>query len=184
MIDNHQKNVKHENGLTLIELVLVIAILSIMALMAAPSFSDFFTRSQLRTDYLGLEKDIKYAREMAKLQGKPVGIVIKDNDANDWKKGYVVWQDTNNNGRLNRNETILKEQDNLAISASLHLKSDVNSEFKTILFDTNGMIDTSAELALSICPQRFTDSIEGRQLTLLPSGLVVLTDASLDCSGA
>ena len=47
---------KSDAGLTLIELVIVMAIVAILAAMAIPAYSDFITRSKLSEVWLALDK--------------------------------------------------------------------------------------------------------------------------------
>lgn len=96
-------------GLTLIEVMVVSAIVAIMAAMAAPSMQAFIRGMQLRTTATDLSTALAYARAEAIKRGWPVtvckssttgsGSPVCSTTAN-WQDGWLVFVDHNGGGTI------------------------------------------------------------------------------------
>ncbi len=74
-------------GFTLIEMMVVLAIMAIMATISAPSFSDYLANQRVRASTVDLLGTLTYARSEAL---KRNGTVFVRANGGDWSQGWVV----------------------------------------------------------------------------------------------
>src|SRR5690554_3031533 len=86
---------KAQKGFTLIELIIVIVVLGILAVTAAPQFFNFSTDARVAT-LKGIEGSIKGANQIvyarASMKGATLGasnVIVRGNEAVDTYNGYV-----------------------------------------------------------------------------------------------
>lgn len=107
-----------ERGLTLLELLIAMAIASIIVFICAPVFTDLIKHSQLRTAALSLLHDIQFARSSAVLTGHRTSIMKK---GDSWNSGWIIFHDLNHNGSNDHDEPVLKDRspiDHVQITAN------------------------------------------------------------------
>lgn len=95
---------KHQKGFSLLELLLALAIISIVVVLAAPRFSELTTRAKPVIESERLLAALWAARHASITQGKP--ITIKANDG-DWDKGWMLFVDENHDATRQANEPVL-----------------------------------------------------------------------------
>lgn len=111
----------HLRGFTLIELMVVVAILGILTAMAAPSFTSYLARQQLRDQTSAFARAINQARTEAVKRGRIVVVCRSNapeatprptcsNHSGNWASGWVVFADDNNNGAIDATETVIRVQ--------------------------------------------------------------------------
>ncbi|MDT8370865.1 MAG: Tfp pilus assembly protein FimT/FimU [Gammaproteobacteria bacterium] len=97
-------------GLTLIELLIVIAIISILASLAAPSFNALIRKQQVNGEANVLFSLVHLARTEA-IKRNSVVTICKSNDANqcggNWSDGWIVFQDNDKDGSRDAGETLI-----------------------------------------------------------------------------
>ena len=94
---NHHST-KFSEGITLIEVIVVVAIAAILSMVAAPSFVSMTQRFRIITAASGFVGDLRFARSEAVRQGLPVTICASTDSATcsasaAWQSGWIVFAD-------------------------------------------------------------------------------------------
>lgn len=102
-------------GFTLIELVVTIAILSILLTIAIPSFSALIINNRISTQTNDFISDLAYARAEAVRRNTRISICESATGTScgvgagaTWDTGWMIWIDLNNDGIVNPGEPILR----------------------------------------------------------------------------
>lgn len=120
---------KKYNGFTLIELMIVMAVVSILIVVGAPSMRAYFANSFSNSLSNTLLIDIMYARnhaisnsvivKMSPLGSNPnaadnedtgLSLFIPNTTGVNWGWGWVIYVDNNDNDNLDLNEQIIRKQ--------------------------------------------------------------------------
>ena len=100
-------------GFSLIELLVTITVASVIAGLAAPSFSKMMNANRIQTGASALQGDMMYARTEALKRGTSVSLCPSSDQqtcttTNVWENGWIVFTDVNASGTLQSGDTILK----------------------------------------------------------------------------
>ncbi len=104
---------KKQNGFTLIELIVVVAIFGILASIAVPNYSSFIRRNQQSSAYNNLVGTISLARIEAVKRSKVITLCISsdqttcDPNSTDWSDGWIVFLDENGNALVDTGTDIV-----------------------------------------------------------------------------
>lgn len=113
---------KASQGLSLIELLVTLSIISLVLFVGLPSISDIIRKNQLDTTTQDLLTAIQTTRTLAVMQHKRA--VLKANT--DWRQGWELFIDDNDNGARDSNEELLFSQgaiDSLNITSTNAMKT-------------------------------------------------------------
>ena len=106
MSDKTKKN----SGFTFIELIITLAIISILFGSALPDFSDFLDRRKIEAASMQLRNVLQLARKSAVTENQRV-TVCPTNDSvscsDNWSHGYVAFVDLNQDRELDSDEVVL-----------------------------------------------------------------------------
>lgn len=103
-------------GFTLLEVMVVVAIMGVLAALAAPSFNPLIERWRVRQAVESMTSTLYYARSEAIKRGGGIGIQKNPKTtpgctlagtAEEWGCGWFVFLDANGNGNWNASEEIL-----------------------------------------------------------------------------
>ncbi len=128
-------NPNRMTGLTLIELLIVMAILFILLLVAVPKFKDSTESNKAVSGINAILGDLQLARSEAINRGQIVTLCASTDGAtcntSDWESGWLVFAENSPaNNTVDAGETILKVSGPLAKGLTL----------RTIEFDNSGYI--------------------------------------------
>ncbi|MBI2779428.1 MAG: GspH/FimT family pseudopilin [Gammaproteobacteria bacterium] len=102
-------NRKH-TGFTLIELMVVLAIASILLTLAVPSFRSTIQNNRIATQANDLVSTLQLARGEAVKRGVRVIVCVSTNQTSctgtNWAGGWITFADTNANGSVDAGELI------------------------------------------------------------------------------
>ena len=97
-----------QSGFNIIELMVVMAIVTIMATVAVPSFMTMSRDSRLAVKHNDFIGTLNLARSEALARGRSVTIckwgVGDDCDGQEWEDGWIVFVDTDRDGMVDNNE--------------------------------------------------------------------------------
>lgn len=134
------------NGFTLIELMVVVAIIAILVAMAVPSFNTMLMKRTVRGAALNLITDIRYARSEALRRSSSVSICsLAPNSlttcaaagAANWANGWMVFSDAGVVGTVDGLDEIVRVQQPLTNVATVQGAIPVNDR-PILTFQANG----------------------------------------------
>ena len=174
-------------GFSAIELMVVVSIISILAALAAPSFTPLIENWRVREASEQLQSTLYYARSEAIKRGGQVVIQKIPNNTNgctsatdnsDWDCGWIVCQDTNGNGACNATEPVLQR-----IDAPARVQVTRTSGGKSIKLNRWGLVD-GAWLGFNLVPLNNTISHTGARGVCMSSGgrVRVIPQEALPCT--
>ena len=137
------KSHSSQQGFTLIESMVVVALIATLVSLAAPSFIETIRRYRVDATREDLAASINLARAEAIRTGQAIvlrrvnacGVALADNQ--DWSCGWQVFADTNNNNLLDGTE-ILVQQVAVANQVTVRKGNIINPQF--VVIDRYGQI--------------------------------------------
>ena len=154
------KKLLRQTGVTLVELMIVVAVIGILGTLAAPAFFNFIADNTLTTATNNFVAALTYARSEAVRRGNDVTMIATNPVGdNEWGGGWTV-QQTEDDGSI----TVIRVFDPVPGSAQI----DAQNGETSITFDSRGLRSTTTVSTFNICDSR-PDEI-GRQITLSPLG--------------
>lgn len=138
---------RQARGFTIIEVMVVVAVLGVLASLAAPSFGPLIERWRVRDTAESLQSTLFYARAEAIKNGGNVTLLRTPNGngcsnataTTQWGCGWTVFIDTNNNGVQNSGEVTLK-----TIPAPTRVDINIANSNGYITLDRWGQLDSAS----------------------------------------
>ena len=171
-------------GFTLMEVMVVIAIVAVLAGLAAPSFSATIERWRVRQAVETMTNTLYYARSEAVKRGGRIGIqknpkttpgcTLADT-SQEWGCGWFVFVDTDDNGKWKNGEAILQTFDTPANMNVMHKSGGAN-----LKADRYGKMNGLNAISFTFAPEPAgVSSPATRSLCMASGGRIrVIEDAS------
>ena len=132
---------KTQHGVSLIELMVTISVVSILLAVGVPSYRYVTTSNRVSSEVNGLLLDLQYARSEALKQGRTVTLCPATSTqtcATDQKfqNGWIVFIDINGNGQVDdASEVLLKNQPSFAATNDTFVS---DNSIKAITYNREG----------------------------------------------
>ncbi|MGL5814392.1 MAG: GspH/FimT family pseudopilin [Aeromonas sp.] len=121
-------------GFTLIELMVTVALLSILLMLGVPSFNSLIKSMNLTTQANQFVASVQLARSEAVRRNRNVLLSAQaGNAALHWERGWQVWIDSNGNGSLDAGE-LIRQFDSLD-------GNTLSSDTAVLRFTNTGFLD-------------------------------------------
>jgi type IV fimbrial biogenesis protein FimT len=106
---------RQQTGFTLIELMVVVALVAILTMLATPSFVSMIQSNRVSAEVNAFTGDLEFARSEAIKQGVPVSVCASSNGssclgANTWQSGWIVFSDLDGSGTVTAGDTLLRKR--------------------------------------------------------------------------
>ena len=165
----------------MVELLLVLAIFSLLASLASSSFTVILDQKRAGTKLSQLYHLLRYSRHQAVVQGLFVTVCPSFDRlqcSGDWSAPIIVFTDTNSDEVINGEDRLLRELDLLANGQNIVLRASARRQF--IQFKATGVSNGIAG-SLVICdqsrsfyPSKLVISLTGRislkSMDIIPCG--------------
>lgn len=164
-------------GFTLVELMLVIAVLAVIVSIGAPSFSTLIKNYRLSSATNDVVGALHFARAEAVRRGRNVEVTSITNTLTD---GIRVWYDADSDNAFDDGEELRVVR--LTDVANLQLSNQVDGADSGLglIFSPRGTVSgAGSKLELTLCDDR--SGAHGKQVSLLASG-VLRSSKSIGCN--
>jgi type IV fimbrial biogenesis protein FimT len=154
-----------EQGFTLIELMIVLALLGVLSAVAIPNFSEMMANNRIRTNTNTFIGAFSYARSEAVGRGSSVR-VSSLSGTGAWDSGLRVWQDTDGDNAYDAGEELRQ--------ISAFTSNTITATLSDFEFSPTGQVDNSD--TFEVCDSRTGET--GRTITLLGGGGMTVSNSS------
>ena len=171
-----RKKLRKSYGVTLIELLVAMSILTILLAVGVPSFSQFNTNSRLSSFANTLLSHMSLARSEAIKRNARVALCKSPDNSTcassgDWSQGWIVFVDLDNNASIGSDEQIITTMPALSTGYSFTGNANVSDY---ISYDGQGVPKLTSggfqSGTITLCPAAPASSGSGRNIILSSSG--------------
>ena len=162
-----QRRRSRPGGFTMIELMVVVAIIAVLATVAAPSFKDAILSNKLAGFANSFVSSVQLARSEAIKRNSTVRVCRSADGTScatsgTWQQGWIVFHDINNDQAVSSGETVIQVQGQL--SSDYHFTGDSYN----IVFQPLG--GGAGIASLILCRAVPSPGPQERAITVSPTG--------------
>lgn len=162
---------KKNSGFTLLELIIVLALISIVMAFAIPSMQSFSQNDRLTTNINTLIGHLAYARSEAVTRSAQV-VVCASNDglscSGSWSDGWIVYIDADGDNSFTAGEEIIRTNQALEGGNTLSA-TGIGTQ---ITYDNRGFVNAASIGSLQLCDAR--SGPHGKTVRITTTGRVRL----------
>jgi type IV fimbrial biogenesis protein FimT len=147
-------------GVTLIELVVSVAVTSVLALIAVPNFNDFIVKMRVDNEISQLHRMLLITRNAAINSGQKAILCPLENNTHcttQWQNELSVFIDVNDNKLFDANETVIKVRGAISSDDKLIYGKGRNK----ITFKPTGHLSGLANGTFRYCPKHYKNYSRG-----------------------
>lgn len=173
-------NGKHDRGVTLIEMMIVLVLSATALALAVPAFDGLITSSRMRASVVDLVSTLNRARSEAIARKRQVIVCsssIAESASPDceadsaWTSGWLVYADEDSSGGLNSGDVVL------AVHGALSGVTEKAASQRSVAYRSDGTAAASA--VLDLCGVLKPDY--GRRLSIALSGRIRTSEVDNLC---
>ena len=173
---------KQARGFTVIELMITIAVASILLSLAVPAFTTSIQNNRSVTQINELHAALSFARSEAIKRNTNITLCVSNNgtdchaDLDLWHHGWIVFSDSNFNGAVD----VVDEDEILRVHGPQGFQNTLTfSQKRIITYASSGLTRSAANDTFTLCDNRGAAHAKG--LIIGPSGRPRLaTDSDLN----
>lgn len=157
-------------GFNLLELMVVLALVSILLAAGTPALSAVITRYSISAETARLVSSINLARSQAVNKRQVVTLAQKSTVASNWTDGWTIFSDAGREGNQgihtgidSGKDTLLKNLD--PSSSRVSIKSSIYGNH-WISFSSGGTLKESGDIDIAICSINVGSSLPGKLITI------------------
>lgn len=150
-------NASRTAGFTLLELMVSLVMLAILAMVAAPSFTDTMKRNRVESTIREVSGALNQARTAAASRGLPVIFCRSTNAAANTRtcsgstgatEGWIIFEDSDKDGTLDAGEPILRVHNSLT-TTRLDVANSSGTSQTQVTFNRSGF--SNQRLTFEVC---------------------------------
>ena len=166
---------KKNSGFTLLELIMTVAMISIVVAIAIPSMTTFNQNDRLVTNINTMIGHLAYARSEAVKRSQQVSICVSNDTAtctggNNWEDGWIIYIDADASNTFDATEEILRAQQALGSNQTITPTTFASQ----VTYDYRGFATSTGSFQL--CDNR--SGPYGKTISISNTGRVRLQDGS------
>lgn len=160
---------KKFSGYTLVEVLVVAALVAVLAMVGVPALTDFVQNDRLVTQINTLTGHMAYARSEAVKRTQQVSVCVSSNGTSctggtNWEAGWLIYVDENDDDGFTAGEEILRVQQTLEGNNTL-TPGGIGS---AVTYDYRGYVTAASIGTFTLCDARS----EGRAIAISTTGRV------------